>query len=115
MTLYINGSVLPLIPTEIAACCNWLVNSVLHRSFLHSLNSLQAVEYQDVTQGGRKWRKVVENGMFYPLAMAGEFEPFVNFLLNFLKNLEMWGKMTIPPPRTAPSGLVNSDPFYKKL
>jgi hypothetical protein len=58
---------------------------------------------------------VVENGMVYPLGMVGEFEPFVNFLLNFLKNLEMWGKMTIPPPLNGPSGLVNSDPFYKKL
>jgi hypothetical protein len=40
MTLYINGSVLPLIPTEIAACRNWLVDSVLHGPFLPSLNSL---------------------------------------------------------------------------
>jgi hypothetical protein len=58
---------------------------------------------------------VVENGMVYPLGMAGEFEPFVNFLLNFLKNLEMWVKMTIPHLLTAPPGLVNSDPFYKKV
>ncbi len=58
---------------------------------------------------------MVENDMFYPLAMAGGFEPFVNFLLIFSKNLEMWIKMTIPHLKAAPSGLVNSDPFYKKL
>ncbi len=58
---------------------------------------------------------MVENGMFYPLAMAGEFEPFVNFLLNFLKNLEMWVKMTIPHLERPPSGLVNSDRFIKKF
>ena len=58
---------------------------------------------------------MVENGMFYPLGTMGGFEPFVNFLLNFLKNLEMWVKMTIPPPLNSPSGLVNSDPFYKKV
>jgi hypothetical protein len=40
--------------------------------------------------------------MFYPLGTVGEFEPFVNFSLNFLKNLEMWGKMTIPPPKGGP-------------
>ena len=27
----------------------------------------------------------------------------------------MWVKMLIPPPRTTPSGLVNSDGFYKKV
>ena len=83
MTTYINGSVFPLIPTEIAACCNWLVNSVLHSPFLRSLNSLQAIEYQDVIQGGRKWRKVGENGMFYPLGMAGGFEPRVKSTTSF--------------------------------
>jgi hypothetical protein len=58
---------------------------------------------------------VVENGMFYPLGMVGGFEPFVNFLLNFLKNLEMWVKMTIPHLKAGPSGLVNSDRFIKKF
>jgi hypothetical protein len=78
MTVHINGSVFPLLTTEIAACRNWLIKRVLHMPFLCLLNSLQALEYQDVTQSGRKWRKVGENGMFYPLATAGGFEPFVN-------------------------------------
>jgi hypothetical protein len=39
---------------------------------------VQAIEYQDVIYGGRKWGKVGENGMFYPLATAGGFEPRVN-------------------------------------
>ncbi len=63
MTAYINGSEFPLLTTEIAACRNWLIKRVLHRSFLCYLNALQVLEYQDVTQSGRKWRKVVENGI----------------------------------------------------
>jgi hypothetical protein len=78
MTAYINGSEFPLLTTEIAACRNWLIKSVLHIPFLCILNSLQALEYQDVTQSGRKWRKVGENGILCPLATAGGFEPFVN-------------------------------------
>jgi hypothetical protein len=78
MTVYINGSVFPLLTTEIAACCKSLIQRVLHRSFLCYLNALQVLEYQDVTQSGRKWRKVGENGMFYPLATVGGFEPFAN-------------------------------------
>jgi diphthamide synthase (EF-2-diphthine--ammonia ligase) len=60
---------------------------------------LQAIEYQDVIQSGRKWGKVVENGMFYPLGTVGEFEPLVNSSTIFSKNLEMSGKMTIAPTR----------------
>ena len=78
MTAYINGSVFPLLTTEIAACRNWLIKRVLHIPFLCVLNSLQALEYQDVMWSGRKWRKVVENGILCPLATAGGFEPFVN-------------------------------------
>jgi hypothetical protein len=78
MTAYINGSEFPLLTTEIAACRNWLIKRVLHRSFLCYLNALQVLEYQDVTQSGRKWRKVGENGILCPLATAEGFEPFVN-------------------------------------
>jgi len=46
--------------------------------FLCVLNSLQVLEYQGVTQSGRKWRKVGENGMFYPLGTMGGFEPLTN-------------------------------------
>lgn len=53
-------------------------------------------------QSGGKWEEVVENGMFYPLGMVGGFEPFVNFLLNFLKNLEMWDFFRIPPLKRGP-------------
>lgn len=98
MTSYINGSEFPLSSTEIAACCNWLTERVLHTPFLCLLNSLQAIEYQDLIYGGAKWGKVVENGILYPLGTVWGFEPSVKFSTSFSKNLEISRKMTIPPP-----------------
>ena len=88
---------------------------MLHRPFLCVLNSLQAIEYQDLIYGGRKWRKVGENGMFYPLGTMGEFEPLVNSSTYFSKNLEMSVKMTIAPPAKRAPRVVNSNLFCKKV
>ena len=50
---------------------------------------------------------MVENSMFYPLGTVGEFEPFVNFSLNFLKFLEFWYFFTIfPHLKAGPSGHI---------
>jgi hypothetical protein len=75
---------------------------------------LQAIEYQDLIYGGRKWRKVGGNGMFYPLGTMGEFEPLINSSTYFSKNLEMSAKMTIAPPAKRPR-VVNSNLFCKKV
>ena len=54
--------------------------------------------------------------MFYPLGTVGEFEPFVNFSLNFFKKFGNVEKNAYTPHlKAGPSDLVNSDHFIKKF